>query len=85
MKRLIIVEETRGDDCLEVREHELIKPTLNTSLVVNGATMITTRNQGNLKDKGWYLNDNYRWEIVEDEYGIPVLVALRKEGGGMLI
>lgn len=35
-------------------------------------------NGGSLKGKGFYLNEKYNWEIVEDSFGDKVLVPTKK-------
>ncbi len=39
---------------------------------------ISLRIGGKYENKGFYLNDSYNWEIVEDNYGVLVLIPTRK-------
>lgn len=45
---------------------------------INGRCILAVRSMGDYKDKGFYLDDTFKWEIVEDNYGHPVLIPTRK-------
>jgi len=41
-------------------------------------SLIAVKSGGNYKNKGFYLNSNYNWEIVKDNVGYNVLIPTRK-------
>jgi hypothetical protein len=45
---------------------------------INDNDLLAVRVRGEYRDKGFYLNDDYNWEIVKDNYGILVLIPTRK-------
>jgi hypothetical protein len=45
---------------------------------INDNDLLAVRVRGEYRDKGFYLNDGYNWEIVKDNYGILVLIPTRK-------
>lgn len=45
---------------------------------INGRCILAVRPIGDYRNKGFYLDDTFKWEIVEDNYGQPVLIPTRK-------
>lgn len=45
---------------------------------INGRCILAVRSMGDYKDKGFYLDDTFKWEIVKDNYGQTVLIPTRK-------
>ena len=45
---------------------------------INGRSILAVRSMGDYKDKGFYLEDDFKWEIVKDNYGELVLIPTRK-------
>ena len=45
---------------------------------INGRCILAVRSMGDYKDKGFYLDDAFKWEIVKDNYGQTVLIPTRK-------
>jgi hypothetical protein len=45
---------------------------------INDNTILAVRLAGEYRDKGFYLNDKYNWEIVKDSFDRLVLVPTRK-------
>jgi hypothetical protein len=45
---------------------------------INGNDLLAVRVNGEYRDKGFYLNDKYNWEIVKDSFDRLVLVPTRK-------
>ena len=45
---------------------------------INGRCILAVRSMGDYKDKGFYLEDDFKWEIVKDNYGELVLIPTRK-------
>jgi hypothetical protein len=45
---------------------------------INGRCILAVRSMGDYKDKGFYLDDTFKWEIVKDNYGQTVLIPTRR-------
>jgi hypothetical protein len=45
---------------------------------INDNTLLAVRGFGEYKNKGFYLNDDYNWEIVKDSFDDLVLIPTRK-------
>lgn len=44
----------------------------------DGSSMLAVRGFGEYENKGFYLDDTFKWEIVKDNYGKLVLIPTRK-------
>lgn len=45
---------------------------------INGRCILAVRSVGDYRNKGFYLDDVFKWEIVKDNYGDLVLIPTRK-------
>lgn len=43
-------------------------------------SFLQIRGSGEFKDKGFYLDNDYNWEIVKDKEGMMCLVPTKKDG-----
>lgn len=43
------------------------------------SAMIQVRRDGKLANRGFFLHDNYNWQIVEDDQGYMILVPTKKK------
>jgi hypothetical protein len=46
--------------------------------IFNDRCLLAVRALGEYRDKGFYLDDDYNWEIVKDNYGDLILIPTRK-------
>jgi hypothetical protein len=45
---------------------------------INDNDLLAVRVNGEYKNRGFFLNEKYNWEIGKDNYGVLVLVPTRK-------
>lgn len=43
------------------------------------SSLVCVRGNGEFKNKGWYLNSGYNWEIIKDSEGFRVLVPTKRK------